>query len=699
MTADPAELAERILATLARGKRTHWSLERLAQKLGAEAADFETAIEQLVRAGEIVRTKKGRIARSDRLGMVSGILKIGRRGRALVIPDEPDAPIAVPQGSWLPAMDGDRVLVEASPYTRRGLRSGSVRRVIERRTEFLVGTAAGGKRGGRAFVPRNPRAGYVASIDNPQAAGSPGDLLLARIVEYPSGRRGPVVRIERALGPPGSLPAEIEATCCAMGIPLDFPPAVKEEAERLVEPPASSFRGRSDLRKQMLVTIDPSDARDFDDAIGLERRGDGYALTVAIADVSHYVGSGSALDHEALERGCSVYFPGRCMPMLPEAVSGNLASLRPGEDRLALAAFLEVDATGGVVAASFDRAVIRSKRRLSYEQASAVLEASAEGAGEDATVAAMLAAMAECAAKLHARRRARGAIDLNIPELEVRVDASGEPKSLRARPRLLSHRIVEEFMLAANEAVASALEQAGYPLLYRIHEAPDEESIATLTARLSFLGLRLQRDGALLRPAVLQEIVDRVAGGERERVVHTMCLRAMQQARYSAHKDIHFGLASPCYTHFTSPIRRYPDLVVHRQLCRLIAGEAPFGGAAGTLQSVAKLASERERRAMEAERDIDRAAAVLFVQHHLGERFAGTVTGVDRRGYWVALDDILVEGFVPVGRLSEYYEYVAERMELQSRSSNRVIRIGMRQQIRVESAELADRRIDLTPIE
>jgi len=291
----------------------------------------------------------------------------------------------------------------------------------------------------------------------------------------------------------------------------------------------------------------------------------------------------------------------------------------------------------------------------------------------------------------------RGAIDLDIPELEVEVDENGAPTAIRRRPRLAAHRIIEELMLAANEAVAGMLEESRTAFIYRIHEAPDEDSIATLAARLSFLGLHVEHEGATVGPAAFQRVIEQARGRPFERLVHTMCLRTMKQACYSAYKAQHFGLASSCYTHFTSPIRRYPDLIVHRRLCRLIAGNLGDSVTQSQLEPTAKHCSQRERRAMEAERDIERAAAVLYARRHLGQSFDGTVTGVDRRGYWVELDDLGIEGFVPIGRLSEYYEFVEERMELHSRTSRAVIHIGMRQRVRLDAADLAERRIDLAP--
>ncbi len=685
-----SQLRRRIVTELRRTKRTHSLIDRLAESLGTSRKELEPALDELAAEGLIVRTRKGRVALCERLGLVTGIVRMGRSGRAVVVPDEPDAPVAIARGSLAGAMDGDRVLVEASPYTRRGLRRGSVKAVLERRTQRVVGTVVHAARGGCVFVPRSARADYVASIENPQSAPIEKQLYLATIVKHPTATRGPTVRIEHPLGTAGTLPAEIEAVCCAHGIPRGFSAEAEQEASSFSEPTAAGTR--VDLTNRLLVTIDPADARDFDDAVGIERTRNGYRVTVAIADVSHYVRPGTALDAEALDRATSVYFPGTCSPMLPAALSSNLASLRPDRVRLAVAILLDVDREGVVMRHRGVRAVVRSRRRLTYEQAQDLLDRR-----DDSPEARALADLEAVATALRRRRMQRGAIDLDIPELEVEVDENGEPAAIRRRPRLAAHRIIEELMLAANEAVAGMLEEAQTAFLYRIHEAPDEESIATLAARLSLLGLHLERDGATVGPAAFQSVIEQARGRPFERLVHTMCLRAMKQARYSAYKTQHFGLASSCYTHFTSPIRRYPDLVVHRRLCRLIAGDPADSVTQRQLEPIAEHCSQRERRAMEAERDIGRAAAVLYAQRHLGAAFDGTVTGVDRRGYWVELDDLAIEGFVPVGRLSEYYEFIEERMELHSRTSRAVVHIGMRQRVRLEAADLTERRIDLAP--
>ena len=383
---------------------------------------------------------------------------------------------------------------------------------------------------------------------------------------------------------------------------------------------------------------------------------------------------------------------------------------------------------------SFARSVIHSSASLTYEQVQAVLDAAGfrpgsthdedDGAstpGDEvsepllaAHVRSALVAMAECADALHRRRMKRGAIDMDLPEAVVELDETGEVRGIRKRSRRFAHRLVEEFMLAANEAVAERIDKAGAPFLYRIHERPDDEALTELATRVRALGLRLERDGGLVTPRMFQKLLAGAEGRPEARQINNMVLRTMTRARYAAEKEIHFGLASRCYTHFTSPIRRYPDIVAHRALLAVEESRAsrePEDAASlarkrsirDTLPSLEALApagehtSARERRAMDAERDVVQAAGVLYMARHVGERLDGTVSGVDRWGFWVELDVAFVEGFVHIGKLREYFDYVAERMELQSRVSDAVIHIGQRIKVRVASIDLPARRIELEP--
>jgi ribonuclease R len=664
----------------------------VVERSGASRGETEAALVALEARGDVIRTRKGRISLAERAGFVAGRVRGGARGKALVIAEDGGAPIELPRGGVRPAMHGDRVLVELSPRTHRGLRSGVVKKVLERAHRSLVGELRPSP-GGTVLVPRDVRQGVIARVvDAPTLPA--GTLVAADILEYPTSHRDPLVRVRETLGAGGSLPAEIDAVCHAMGIPLRFDDEVEREAERAstMEDPAGFER--VDLRDDFTLTIDPEDAADHDDAVAVVADGDGFELTVSIADVAHFVRPGSPLDHEAMDRGNSVYFPGRCVPMLPHALSAGAASLGEGVDRRTLSVVLSIDADGIVHRERFFASWIRSRRLIPYERAQRLIDGEEP---DDPQVVAALRLMARCALRLNERRSARGALDLDIPESEVHVDARAEPTSIRRRPRLLAHRIIEEFMLAANEAVARRLVAAGVPFLHRIHEAPDEMSIADLVARLRGFGLRVPHEGARLAPAHLRTVIEKVRGKPAERIVNSLVLRSMQQARYSAYQAIHFGLATDTYTHFTSPIRRYPDLLAHRALRACISNDRVATGSSAGLEPLAALLSGRERRAMEAEREVGKISAILLMQPHVGETFEGIVTLVDRAGFAVELVESFVEGFVPVGRLREYYQFVSERVELQSRVSGRSIRLGDRVRVVVLAADVAERRLDFAP--
>lgn len=695
-----SELERYVVRSLTRAKRKHFLIDKLAAKAPGSRDELEASIDSLVRAGTVLRTRKGRIALTDRIGVITGTVQVGRGGRAVVIPDEPDAPISIGRGVR-PAMHGDRVLVDVDPYRRRGLYSGKIREVLERRCETLVGRVVSRGDGAPVLVPTDSRSGYVATLTADSPVPEPDRVVAARIVEYPTSYRDPVVCVEHDLGQSGTLEAEIESVCRSRGIAVGFSPAVEQECEQMLPPESRHFGGRTDLTDTLTFTIDPEDARDHDDAVSITATQHGWRATVSIADVSHYVRPGSATDLEAYDRATSVYFPGRCVPMLPERISSELASLVPGKDRFAVSAFLDIARDGTVTDCSFARTVIRSSHRLTYEQAQSALDdKSSESSELSEDTREALTCLSQCARALTRRRLARGSIDLDLPEPRIELDSDGEPARIVRRSRLDTHRIVEELMIATNEAVARFLEARDSAFLYRIHERPDEESVVSLAARLSLLGYRLERDGARLTPRVLADVVDSARGSTEERVVNMMVLRSMKQARYSPGREIHFGLASGAYAHFTSPIRRYPDLVVHRALCAIIdASEThthPPG--AGALVPVGDHCSERERRAMDAERDIDRAASILLMQGRVGETFDGEVTAVERYGFRVELTSIFVEGFVPVSRLDEYYDFVSERMELQSRTSSDAIRIGDRMQVRVDAADLPERRLEFSRV-
>ncbi|MFT4571406.1 MAG: ribonuclease R [Candidatus Binatia bacterium] len=695
-SATPTSSVERrILEALEKLKKPQATNVRLRKAVGASPRDLEEALDALEERGEIVRGAKNRVSLPSQAGLIAGRVSLGRRGGGVILPDVPGPPLRLKRDNARPALDGDRVLATATPDTRHGLQQGRVASVTERMRTHVVGAAS--HRDPRVLEAQDSRLGqYLIALsdDSPEAVA--GHTVCAEIVEYPTSWRDLIVRVVEDLGETGSLPTEIEGILRGAGIQREFPETVLEATRSQAAATDEELATRTDLRDLVTFTIDPADAKDHDDAVSVAVTPNGWRLVVSIADVAHYVPAGGVLDAEAFERATSVYLPGTVVPMLPHELSNDLASLRPDVDRLVVSALIDISNDGDVTATDFARSIIRSRARVSYEEAQATLDGDPP-ASMPSEVRDCIEPMRDCAASLLARRLARGSVDLNLPEAQVVVDDDGNATNIRRRDRIFAHRIVEEFMLAANEAVARFLEQRKAPFLYRIHERPSQKTFAELATRLEAIGLRIDRDGARLEPLVLRAPLAAAKGQPFERQANLMVLRSMTQARYSGVKEIHFGLASEAYCHFTSPIRRYPDLIVHRALLAELGFDTGLPLRDAALEEAAVHCSRRERRAMEAERDAVRVAAALLMRPYIGDVFEATVATVDRWGYGVELDDIFVEGSVHVGRYNEYLDYIPEHMELVSRTSSLSIRIGDHVSVRLDEVDLASRSIEFAP--
>jgi ribonuclease R len=625
----------------------------------------------------------------------------------------------VPAAAIRPAMHGDRV-VAAVTRARRGKVErprGHVVRVLARAATALLGVVRHG-RSGTWLVPQDTRVGYRVRLLDTGGARE-GELVSAEITRYPDLQDDLEARVTTVLGDASDPRVETDAVIHAHGLPLVFPEAVLREAERVARdvrmpagagtlpPPASGPRPwreswvsseRLDLLDLPLVTIDGETARDFDDAIAILDGGGGRTrLVVAIADVGAYVRRGGVLDQEARARGTSVYFPDRVIPMLPEALSNGICSLEPGADRLVQAAVLDCDSGGRVVGAAFFPGVMRSRARLTYTEVRQIV---ADGDlptrrryADLVDDLERMAALAEAMAKL---RHARGSIDFDLAEAEVVLDPHGRPESIVKAERNVAHRMIESFMLAANEAVAAYLTAMRVPIPYRIHEPPDPDALVELTRFLEGFGLRLERRGEALKPAAFQRVLERVAGRPEERLVNTVLLRTMKQARYAALNVGHFGLAAECYTHFTSPIRRYPDLVLHRVLAAHLARDgAALAAATADLAAICEESSRRERDAMEAEREVVQLKKVQFMQDKIGETYDAFVSGVVPFGFFVELERWFVEGLVHVATLTDdRYDFVEHRHQLEGRRRGRVFRLGDAVRVRVASVSVERKQID-----
>jgi ribonuclease R len=687
-------------------------LARAARLSRPERQNARAVVAALEQRGGLVRTRGDRWTVPGRLDLVAGRLLVNRAGFGFVTPDAPAADdVYVPARHLRPAMHGDRVLVKVERRHRRGRlegvptrhgrvgskgrAQGAVERVLERGTSRVVGVLRHGR---TVFVllPQDERLATVPIVVRPDATGGArdGELVVGEIVRFPTRRDDAEARVVAVLGDPADPRVETEAVIHAHGLPTEFPPGVEAAARNVPqEVSPAALGGRLDLRPLPIVTIDGENARDFDDAVLVERAGDGYRLTVAVADVAAYVKAGSPLDLEARARGTSVYFPDRVIPMLPEPLSNGICSLRPGEDRLVKVVRLDVGPKGTVRAAHFDDGVIRSAARLTYTQVrQALVDRDPDVRAELGSLVGPLEVAAELAEKLTARRRARGAIDFDLPEAEIVLDLRGRPENIVRAERSIAHRLIEEFMLAANEAVARELGRRKVPSLHRVHEAPAPEAVQDLARWLEGFGLRLDRRGDRAQPAAFAAVIEKVAGRPEERLVNTVLLRSMQQARYSAVPGGHFGLATEHYTHFTSPIRRYPDLVVHRLLDVALRGA---GTAPADLAAIGEETSRRERVALEAEREIVQLKKIQFMQDKVGTSWDGFVSGVAPFGLFVELRDVFVEGLVHVTTLGgDFYELIEAQHLLRGRRTRRTFRVGDAVRVRVAGVSLERRQID-----
>jgi ribonuclease R len=657
-----------------------------------------TAIERLAAlesTGLVVRAGGDRYTTLARSGLTAGRLVVHPNGYAFCVPDDPQADdLYVPAKAVRPALHGDRVLVRRERMSRRGRAEGRIVRIVERGRRSIVGVFRP-LRTGKIVIPQEQRLlGTFAVARRGDGGARDGDMVVADIVRYPGRTTDAEVRVVRVLGPAADPRVETEAVIYAHGLPLDFPPEATAAARRLppIVAPQDSSR-RLDLREIPLVTIDGENAKDFDDALFVEPLGTGFCLTVAVSDVSHYVPEGGALDLEARARGTSVYFPDRVVPMLPEELSAGICSLKPGEDRLVKAVRLEYESRGRLLGATFHDAVMRSHARLTYGRVKqALVDRNPDVRRELGHLLEPLERAETLARLLTARRRERGAIDFDLPEAEILFDLRGRPEQVIRAERSVAHQVVEEFMLAANEAVARELARRRIPFPHRVHEPPPPDAVKTLAQFLEGFGIRLVLEHGKVTSKAVQGALERAAGRPEERLIHTVVLRTMQQARYAAEPGPHFGLAAEPYTHFTSPIRRYPDLIVQRLLDMALRGGVRVPP---DLAEIAAHASRRERVAMEAEREIVQLKKIQLMADKVGTEHEGFVSGVAPFGFFVELRDLFVEGLVPVQTLTDdRYEHVETQHLMRGRRTRRTFRIGDPVRVTVAGVSIERRQIE-----
>ena len=685
-------------------------LARLLRVPRDERVAFKRDLKRLVMSGQLVQVRGNRFALPDTENLVAGRLHTNPGGFGFVAPDDAERSdrrdIYIAAANLSEAMHGDRVLVRVERHTPRGL-EGRIVRIVERAHDTVVGRFESDAAGLAYVVPFDRR--ITADIHVPSGQGGaaePNDMVVVQITRWPTATRGPVGRIVEVLGNIDEPGVDTQIIIRKHNIPDTHSEESVEDARRLgsaVKP--SDIRGRTDFRPTTTVTIDGEHARDFDDAITLEKLPNGnYWLGVHIADVSHYVAEGSALDEEAYERGTSVYFTERAVHMFPSELATGLCSLNPHVDRLVQSCLMEVDRRGHVVRYEMHDGVINSDARMTYTAVNAILsDRDPEAMAQYAEFVPLFEQMGDAFEILNARRRRRGSIDFDLPETEVILSEYGEIEAIVPAERNIAHRLIEEFMLLANETVAGHLIEHGVPSLHRVHEAPDVKKVAEFEAFIEPLGYSLGATGRSVAPTNFQKLIDRVRATPEERPIAAVMLRTMQKARYDAVSLGHFGLAAEHYTHFTSPIRRYPDLIVHRTLRESRRGQIPDArreDLQDDLPEIAKHTSDMERRADDAERELLQWKKVRFMADKVGDEYEGYITGVAPFGLFIELIEHFVEGLVHISSMADdYYRYVEQQHVLLGENRKKVYRLGDKVRVQVVRVDMERRQVELGLVE
>lgn len=674
-------------------------LREILRRLGLQKEQRGRAREllrDLAEEGKVVRIRGNRYGLPSKMSLTVGRVKAHPDGYGFVIPEkEGEEDVFISPRNLKEAMHGDRVIARIESVRQKG-KEGSVIRILERKTRRVVGKFMKAKNYAY-IIPEDERILQEVFIPEGETKKArPNQLVVAEITRYPTERARPEGRVTHILGYPDDPEIGPQIIIHKYDLPHRFSSAALKEAQDLSPLPSSSeYRERVDLREVPTFTIDGENARDFDDAVSIERQRDGgIKLYVSISDVSHYVKEGGPLDEEAYLRGTSVYFPDRAIPMFPPELSHHICCLHPRLDRLTLTAELRYDAKGEKTGVQFYPSVIRSDERLTYTLVKKILvDGDAEIKNEFRHLLPSLELMANLCQELRRRRMGRGAIDFDLPEPEVILDLQGETEDIIRADRNLAHQMIEEFMISANEAVAHFMGEKGFPFVYRIHEPPQKEAIVEFRRFISHLGYKMRKDSDC-SPKEFQRILSEVKGRPEERVVNDVLLRSMKWAKYSAKNLGHFGLASDAYTHFTSPIRRYPDLIVHRLLKRVLS-EKEIKISEETLAHQANHLSNRERVAMEAEREIVDRYKVRFMKGKTGEELEGVISGVTAFGFFVELKDFFVEGLVRVTSLhDDYYQYHEKKYCLVGERTHKTFRIGDEVRVRVDRVDVERRHID-----
>ncbi len=742
------------LATLPHARAT---LKHLARELGVKGEArkaLEDTLNRLSERGGLIELRSGQYVMPQRSREFAvGRVSMHRDGFGFLIPDYPidwvKGDIFLPPNTARKAMHGDRVVVRIGRVDNEGKAEGEILRILKRAHQTVVGEFHVGQRGN--FVkPHDER--IRQSIEIPEGMHRPKDegmadrigvkpleiqgpedmdgmIVNVEVLDFPEDGENAIGRVTEILGFPDDFGVDVEIIIRKHHIPHRFPPEVLEQAQSVPNTiRADEIAARRDFRGMDIVTIDGETARDFDDAVWADRMPNGnFALQVHIADVSHYVRPGSQIDVEALARGTSVYFPDRAVPMLPLELSTEICSLKPQVDRLVMSVLMEIDHAGDIVAQEFVRGVIRSVERMTYTDVHLILEGDAGLRDRYGGLVPRFDLMQELALILNKKRVKRGSIDFDLPEPLITFNEFGEMTGVTRGPRNIAHRIIEEFMLSANESVASAMEATDTPSIYRIHEAPDPKRVLEFEEVAAHFGYSLgmgampvkrfpvverRRDGRKIRKDLVladeryqitsrqyQKLVSKIEGKPEERILSYLMLRSLRQARYSEKNVGHFALAAPTYTHFTSPIRRYPDLVVHRILGAKIDGSSRML-TPEQLHEIAEASSQTERRAAEAERELVEWKKAKFMVDRVGEEFSALIISTARYGFWVELESLFIEGLVPIDTLpGDRHTYHENTRKIVGERSRKEYSIGDEVRVALDRVDPTERKLQFSIVE
>ncbi len=664
-----------------------------------EMDEFKALISEMESKGLVIRNRKNHIGIPEKMGLTSGRLQGHQKGFGFVIPDDGNSDIFIISANMNGAMNGDKVIAKVTKEENRGKkREGEIVRIIERANQSIIGVYEESKNFG-FVVPEEKKIFQDIFIPKGDTNGAKNkDIVIVEITRWPDNRRNPEGKIVDVLGKKGEKGIDILTIIKKFALPEEFPFKVQNYAANIsVDIPEEEYKRREDLRELKMVTIDGEDAKDLDDAVSIEKTENGnYLLGVHIADVSHYVRENNPLDKEAFKRGNSVYLIDRVIPMLPKELSNGICSLNPKVDRLAMTCFMEINKEGKVVDYRIAESIIKTNERMTYKNVTKILRDKDEELIQKYDyLVEDFKTMEELCGILYKKRTFRGAIDFDFEECKIILDEKGKPIEIKPYEREIANRVIEEFMLVCNETIAEHMYWSNVPFVYRIHEDPNDEKLQKFNEFVYNLGYAVKFKNEI-HPKQLQQVVEKVKGEKEETIVNTLLLRSLKKAKYSPEPVGHFGLAAKYYSHFTSPIRRYPDLIIHRIIKEFINGGITDKRSAVLKNIVANASlqsSDTERIAQEAEREVDDLKKAEYMQERIGEKYEGIISSVTNFGMFVELPNT-VEGLIHISALEDdYYVYDEDHLCLIGERTKNIYRLGDRAEIIVSRVDIDNREI------